>query len=268
MPLRTATEFANKLIRGLVAARRIVNILAIEPEVTDPADPLEEPAAGDLVDHQTGVTVPPGTFLALVSELPQESAAVADRLGRYAEGKVTLGGVRLADLPRDVVRRRILVSDSGSIMFSGVLSEELDLRGTGDGAALAAALHASSAEDVVDALPEGLAADVEERGRSFSGGQRQRLVLARALAADPDILVLVDPTSAVDAHTESTIAGRLHHHRSGRTTVVTTTSPLLLDRADQVAFLEDGVVVSEGTHRQLLATDPRYQRVVTRGEDE
>ena len=268
MPLRTATEFANKLIRGLVAARRIVNILAIEPEVTDPADPLAEPAAGDLVDHQTGVTVPPGTFLALVSELPQESAAVADRLGRYAEGKVTLGGVPLADLSRDVVRRRILVSDSGSIMFSGVLSEELDLRGTGDGAALAAALHASSAEDVVDALPEGLAADVEERGRSFSGGQRQRLVLARALAADPDILVLVDPTSAVDAHTESTIAGRLHHHRTGRTTVVTTTSPLLLDRADQVAFLEDGVVVSEGTHRQLLATDPRYQRVVTRGEDE
>ena len=108
---------------------------------------------------------------------------------------------------------------------------------------------------------------MEERGRSFSGGQRQRLVLARTLVADPEVLVLVEPTSAVDAHTEARIAERLRGHRAGRTTVVMTSSPLLLDRADKVVFIHQGRAVAAGTHRQLL-DDPRYRRVVTRGEED
>ncbi|MCB0896943.1 MAG: ATP-binding cassette domain-containing protein, partial [Nocardioidaceae bacterium] len=118
--------------------------------------------------------------------------------------------------------------------------------------------------DVLDALPDGLDTVVAERGRTFSGGQRQRLVLARALAAEPEVLVLVEPTSAVDAHTEARIAARLHGHRAGRTTVVTTSSPLVLDRADVVAFLRDGRVVATGTHAELLDREPEYRRVVTR----
>ncbi|MDQ3095088.1 MAG: ATP-binding cassette domain-containing protein, partial [Actinomycetota bacterium] len=109
--------------------------------------------------------------------------------------------------------------------------------------------------------------DVEERGRSLSGGQRQRIVLARALAAEPEILVLVEPTSAVDAHTEARIASRLRKHRAGRTTVVTTASPLMLDQADEVVLIQAGRVTAVGSHKDLLA-DPRYRRVVVRGEDE
>jgi ABC-type multidrug transport system fused ATPase/permease subunit len=119
---------------------------------------------------------------------------------------------------------------------------------------------------VLESLPDGMDAEVTERGRSFSGGQRQRLVLARALAADPEILVLVEPTSAVDAHTEARVADRLREHRAGRTTVVTTTSPLLLDRVDNVAFVEDGAVVAVGRHRDLLEQVPGYRAVVTREE--
>ena len=119
---------------------------------------------------------------------------------------------------------------------------------------------------MLEALPDGLETLVAERGRSFSGGQRQRLVLARALAADPEVLVLVEPTSAVDAHTEARVASRLREHRAGRTTVVTTTSPLLLDRVDHVAFLQDGRVVAFGTHRDLLDEVPAYRAVVTREE--
>ena len=129
-----------------------------------------------------------------------------------------------------------------------------------------AAVNAAAATDVLEALPDGLATEVEERGRSFSGGQRQRLVLARALVADPEILVLVEPTSAVDAHTEARIADLLVQARRDRATVVCTTSPLLLDRADTVALVVDGRVVAEGTHRDLLDTEPRYRAVVTRGE--
>ena len=89
-------------------------------------------------------------------------------------------------------------------------------------------------------------------------------MLARALASDPEVLVLVESTSAVDAHTEARIASRLREHRAGRTTVVTTVSPLLLDTVDEVAFLVDGRIVATGTHADLLSTDPAYRAVVVR----
>jgi ABC-type multidrug transport system fused ATPase/permease subunit len=164
------------------------------------------------------------------------------------------------------VRRRIVVGDTSAVLFAGLLREELDLRDRGE-AALRRALHAAAAEDVLDALPGGLDGRVTERGRSFSGGQRQRLVLTRALLADPEVLVLVEPTSAVDAHTEARIADRLVRARSGRTTVVTTSSPLVLDRADVVLFLDGGRVVAEGEHHQLLRDVPSYAAYVTRAEE-
>ena len=126
------------------------------------------------------------------------------------------------------------------------------------------AVRTADAEDIIDALPERLDATVTERGRSFSGGQRQRLVLARALVAGPEILVLVEPTSAVDAHTEARIASRLREHRAGRTTVVTSSSPLVLDAADVVLFIRDGQVAATGTHTELLEQVPEYRSLVTR----
>ena len=267
IPLRTGTELANKLIRGLVAARRVCRVLSVEPEVTDLEVPRRASTRGDLVDVRSGLRVRPGRLTAVVSELPDESAALADRLGRFAEGPVLLDGVPLSELERTAVRRAIAVSDANATLFSGRLRDELDVHGTASDADLEAALTTASADDVLEALDNGLDSEVEERGRSFSGGQRQRLVLTRALLADPDILVLVEPTSAVDAHTEARIAQRLHQHRAGRTTVVTTASPLMLEAADEVALLDGGTVVATGTHRDLL-DDPRYRRIVARGEDE
>jgi len=268
IPLRTATEFANKWIRAHVSARRVVRVLSLEPDVTDPEQAYPEPPHGaELVDVHSGLRVTRGLVTALVSDRPEETALVADRLGRYVDGEVRWGDVPLAGLPRHVVRRRIVVSDTESALFSGPLGEQVDIGGRGHDV-LTAALRTASAEDILDALPEGLDTLVTERGRSFSGGQRQRLVLARALAADPEVLVLVEPTSAVDAHTEARIADRLVAHRTGRTTVVTTTSPLLLDRVDRVALLRDGHVVAVGTHRELLRDVPEYRAVVTRELDE
>ena len=267
IPLRTALEFANKLIRAFVSARRVCHVLALQPEVSDPDQAYDEPAFGaELVDVGSGLRVPHGAMTAIVADPPEESAVVADRLGRYAPGEVRWGDVPLDGLPRDVVRRRIVVSDTASILFSGSLRDAVDIHGAGP-LAVAEAMRVASADDVLDALSDGMDAVVTERGRSFSGGQRQRLVLARALAADPEILVLVEPTSAVDAHTEARIAERLHEHRSGRTTVVTTSSPLMLDRADHVAFLRDGVVVAFGRHRDLMRDEPAYRSVVTREEE-
>ena len=135
------------------------------------------------------------------------------------------------------------------------------------------AIETASAFDVLDALidaspdtSEPMDARVTERGRSLSGGQRQRLALTRSLVTDPPILILDEPTSAVDAHTETRIAAGLRSSRQGRTTVVLTSSPLVLDQADQVVLVLDARVVAVGKHRELLANDPRYRAVVTREE--
>lgn len=109
-----------------------------------------------------------------------------------------------------------------------------------------------------------LDARITERGRSLSGGQRQRLALARSLFTDPEVLVLDEPTSAVDSHTEARIAEGVRELRAGRTTVVFTSSPLLLDRADRVVLVHEGEVVAVGVHRELVHKEPRYRAVVTR----
>ncbi|MDN3352656.1 ABC transporter ATP-binding protein [Actinomadura sp. DC4] len=259
-PMRTLTEAADKITKAHVAARRVIRILATEPELPDEGRLTE--AAGDLVDEASGLTVRPGRLTAVAAASPEDAQAIADRLGRFADGAVTWGGVPVRDLRLPAMREAVLVSDPGARLFSGRLREEL-----GEGGSLDEALHAACATDIVEELPEGLDAEVAEGGREFSGGQQQRLKLARALVADPQVLILVEPTSAVDAHTEARIAGRLAGFRRGRTTVVCTTSPLVLDWADEVAFVESGRVTAAGSHRDLLATAPRYAATVTREEE-
>ena len=271
IPLRTAAEAVDKVTRAFVGARRMLAVLAVERRIAEPKEPSAEPPPGvSLTDRRSGLVVEPGLLTGLVSSQPDEAAAIADRLGRFGDDDgVVLGDVRLADLPVDTVRRRIVVSEADPVIFSGALRSELDPwgRANGDDAVILEAVSVANAEDVLEALPEGLDTTVDERGRSFSGGQRQRLVLARALLSAAEVLVLVEPTSAVDAHTEARIARRLREDRAGLTTVVVTTSPLVLDQADRVVFVDGGRVVAEGTHRELLRGRPDYRDTVTRGED-
>jgi ABC-type multidrug transport system fused ATPase/permease subunit len=266
-PLRQLVEAVDKLVRGHVSARRVVRLLNLEPEPVDPAIPASRPAPlGDLVDPDSGLAIRGGRLTALAAAEAAEAVEVVERLGRYRDGSVTLGGVPLHDLERTTVRELILVADNDDSLFAGPLRDGLDVHDRAGDAAILDALATAGAQDVLAALPDGLDTPMAERGRDFSGGQRQRLRLARALLMDPPVLIMVEPTSAVDAHTEAGIAGRLAAARAGRTTVVVTTSPLLLDQADHVVYLEDGKVLAEGTHRQLLVDEPRYAATVTRGE--
>jgi len=268
MPLGTATEYATKIIRARVSAKRILRVFAHGSDYVATGEIVPMPPEGSVLrDIRSGLVVQPGRFIAIVSETPDDSSYLADRLGRIspegADEDVTLGGIPLPQLPIEQLRERIVVSDNGAQLFSGPLGAGLDLRGHGD-VKMQDAIEAASAYDILLALDEGIETVIDERGRSFSGGQRQRLVLVRALTLDPEILVLVEPASAVDAHTEARIAERLAEYRAGRTTVVTTSSPLLLDAVDEVAFLRDGTIHVVGHHRELLASNPTYRAVVTR----
>jgi ABC-type multidrug transport system fused ATPase/permease subunit len=305
MPLRTATEFADRATRAHIAARKIIRVLSTEPDTTDAKDvvdlsdaggahigsthvgsanakdtgarntqgsdkaaTVEPPHGAPLIDPASNVTINAGQLTAIVSARPEESRALADRLGRFGRTRteVHLDGVAIADLPLATVRRRIVVSEIDPRLFTGSLREELDPHGIHDDATILSALMVASGEDVMEALPSGLDSDVEERGRSFSGGQRQRLALTRALLTNAETLVLVEPTSAVDTHTEARIATRLAGARAGRTTVVMTASPLMLDQADAVILLADGVAAARGTHKELMATSTAYKNTVVRGE--
>jgi ABC-type multidrug transport system fused ATPase/permease subunit len=266
LPVSFFIETGYQVSRALVAARRVVRFLRLEPAAdVGTADAPAEPSA--LHDPESGVRVVPGRLTALAGARPADATAVVDRLGRYAPSAATWGGVRLDGIALPQVRARILVADHEADLFAATLRELLAgrrERGEGD---IARAVHAAVADDIVQGLPDGLDATVDAQGRNLSGGQRQRVRLVRALLADPEVLLALEPTSALDAHTEAAVADRLRAARSGRTTVVTTTSPLLLDRADTVYFLVGGKVAAVGGHRELLDEEPGYRALVARDAD-
>ncbi|MGW6894387.1 ABC transporter transmembrane domain-containing protein [Streptomyces chartreusis] len=265
-PVAFFIECGYQVSRGVVAARRVVRFLRLEPMAdTGTRDAPAEPAV--LHDPESGVRVLPGRLTALAGALPADAVAVVDRLGRYVPSAATWGGVALDEIALPQVRGRVLVADHESDLFAGPLHELVGGAWDPDDAAVAQAVRAAVADDVVRGLPDGLDTPIDAQGRNLSGGQRQRVRLVRALLADPEVLLAIEPTSALDAHTEARVAERLHAGRAGRTTVVTTTSPLVLDRADTVHYLVDGKVAATGTHTELLDGEPGYRALVARDEN-
>ncbi|MFJ1566292.1 ABC transporter transmembrane domain-containing protein [Streptomyces erythrochromogenes] len=303
-PLRHFEEIAMAYSFSRPSAQRAARVLSLTrtdaAERPEQSGPVEEPAAGgDLYDPRTGLLAPAGRFTAVVCGDPDLAGRLAERLGGHAmeeqdadrdgdgnqgqdgerEAKdgpsVLLGGVALDDLELGTARRLVLVQDKDPVLLSGTLRELFDVPASGavdPGAALAAAQCADVLDALLQSAPDGvddpMDARITERGRSLSGGQRQRLALARSLVTDPEVLVLDEPTSAVDSHTEARIADGIADLRAGRTTVVLASSPLLLDRAERVVLIVDGTVAAVGTHRELLHREPLYRAVVTRETEE
>lgn len=297
----------SRLLEVAPAAGSLVERLNLDPAAT-------HPVSGDLVDTGSGLRLKEGHMTALVCPDPQVSADLATRLGRFTDAgpTVTLAGRPLTTMPLEQVRASVVVSGATAQLFTGTLREALDVRGGPDpqpagledlvraeterttGAdvdqqvrpqereapgddRLIEAIGIADASDVLTSLSEGLAGMITEKGRSLSGGQRQRVALARALLTEAPTLVLIEPTSALDSHTEARVAAQVHRARAGRTTVVVTASPLVLEACDEVVLLDSsGTELLRSTHRELMAMArdghaqaADYRAVVSRamGED-
>ncbi|WP_202797025.1 ABC transporter transmembrane domain-containing protein [Kribbella flavida] len=268
VPVASFIESGGDIARGRVAAQRIIDLLNLQPERDNGHQTLDLPAGcGPLADPESGVVVRPGLFTALVSARPEDAIAVVERLGRFARTDATWAGVRVDGVPADQLRERLVVADNNAELFAGTVRAAVAGRHLPDDERVRSAVRIAVAEDVVDALPGGLDAPVTWGGSTMSGGQRQRLRLARAVYAAPDVLLAVEPTSAVDARTEAAVVERLRAARRDLTTVVTTTSPLVLDQADEVIFLADGRAAASGTHEELLRDNLAYRELVSRVQD-
>jgi ABC-type multidrug transport system fused ATPase/permease subunit len=236
VPVTTATEAAGALSSGMVSARKVCGLLNLRPKLAEPENPVPLPEGLlELQDSESGTTFAAGKLTVIDAGVDAE--ALAARLARFTEAaegeRVLVGGVEADKIALSELRQRVVYAHNQDLWYSGVLAQQLEpARPSGVG--ITAALFAADAEDIIDALPNGVEEVIGERGREVSGGQRQRLNLARALAIDADVLLLDEPTSAVDAHTEARITERVARLRRGKTTIVFSQSPLWTYVADEV----------------------------------
>ncbi|MDK1344014.1 ABC transporter ATP-binding protein [Streptomyces sp. 378] len=213
----------------------------------------------------------PGESMALVGATGSGKTtltALIPRLYELTSGRITLDGVDIRDLPRQALRAKVAVAFEEPTLFSATVGDNVlmgakDTAGTAD---LERALAVAQA-DFVYALPQGTDTRVGEQGLSLSGGQRQRLALARAVVGQPEFLVLDDPLSALDVHTEAAVEAALRQVLADTTALIVAHRPSTVLLADRVALLSGGRIAAVGTHHELLRTNAEYAHLMS-GEEE
>jgi ATP-binding cassette subfamily B protein len=285
-PLRVLGQRVTTLQKAVGASARIMEVLEAEPQLREPRHPLKltKPIRGDvrLENVQFGhegnrpvldgldLHVPAGQSLALVGATGSGKSTVAGLLARLYDpdrGAVRLDGHDVRQLRLAEVRRAVALVFEETFLFTDTVLENIRFgrpEARDEEVERAAAL-AGAAEFVAD-LPERYDTVLGERGFSLSGGQRQRIAIARAILANPAVLVLDDATSAVDATKEHEIRAALTTVMAGRTTLVIAHRPATIALADRVAMLEDGRIVEEGAHAELLQRSVRYRTLLALDE--
>ena len=275
--------------RASAAAQRVFEILDESPEITERPDAvtLTEPVGRVELDDVTfayttsssaaggstrviedfSLTVEPGETVAVVGRTGSGKSTIARLLPRFYDvdrGAVRIDGIDVRDLCLSDLRRAVTVVTDDPFLFATSVRDNVAFaRPDADEASVAVALVDAAAGRFVASMPSGTDTELGERGSTISGGQRQRLAIARALLADPAVLVLDDATSAIDSEVEERIHAALRERRTQRTTILIAHRLSTIALADRVVFISGGRVAATGSHRGLLATVPEYARVLT-----
>ena len=279
-PMRVIGQRVGTLQQAAAAARRVVEVLRASPAIGDRPDAKRAELRGHVrfddvrfayepgrpvLDGLT-LEIEPGTSLALVGGTGSGKSTVAALLARFYDvdtGRVTIDGTDVRELRLDDVRRAVATVFSETFLFTDSVSANIGYaRSDATAADVERATRLAGAHDFVRRLPDGYHTLLGERGYSLSGGQRQRLAIARAILADPAVLILDDATSAVDATKEHEIRAALGEAMRGRTTLVIAHRAATIALADRVAVLENGRIVEEATHAELLERSDRYRRLL------
>jgi ATP-binding cassette subfamily B protein len=282
-PLRMLGMLLGQMPRAAAAAGRLAGILATEPAIADPPQPVPLPAGsgsvrfeqvrfaygdGPLVLDGLDLEVRGGEAVALVGATASGKSTVVRLLPRFYDvdaGRVMLDGVDVRALSLAELRSAVGIVFEDTFLFSDTVRANIAFADPGapDDAVVRAARLAGAHEFIVN-LPDGYDTVIGEQGFSLSGGQRQRIAIARAVLADPRVLVLDDATSAVDPSKEHEIRAAMREVMRGRTTLIVAHRPATIALADRVVLVEDGRVVADGTHDELLVRSARYRQVLAR----
>jgi ATP-binding cassette subfamily B protein len=284
-PLRLTAFLVAQSSRASASAARVYEVLATAPEIVDrPGAVALPPGLGEVrfeavqfayadgrpVLRGLDLTVPGGTSVALVGATGSGKSTLARLIPRFYDvdgGRVTLDGTDVRDLRLDDLRRAVGIVFEDTFLFTDTVYANIALADPGAPAArVEAAAELAGAAEFIAQLPDGYGTVLGEQGYSLSGGQRQRVAIARAILADPRVLVLDDATSAVDPTKEHEIRDALRQVMDGRTTIVIAHRAATVALADRVVLLEDGVVLADGTHEELLAGSARYRVVLAQAD--
>ncbi|MBW8738597.1 MAG: ABC transporter ATP-binding protein [Streptomyces turgidiscabies] len=232
----------------------------------------DAPADSAPVLDRVDLHIRPGESMALVGTTGSGKTtltALVPRLHEVTSGRITLDGHDIATLPRQELRALVAVAFEEPTLFSASVGDNV-LMGAGDEAGEAELRHALSVAqaDFVHTLPQGTDTQVGEQGLSLSGGQRQRLALARAVVGKPRFLVLDDPLSALDVHTEAAVEAALRRVLADTTALIVAHRPSTVLLADRVALLSGGRITAVGTHHELLRTNAEYAWLMAGADEE
>lgn len=280
-PVKDLSKLSEQLSRALVSANRVAELLGIEPDIQDRRGAITaRHLHGDIafenvsfgydksrrVIHQVSFHILPGQKVALVGASGAGKSTIVSLLLRLYEseqGRIAIDGVDLAGYQRESLRQEIGIVLQDALLFGASVAENISY-GKPDATLgeIEEAAKLAHAHDFIVSLSEGYDTIIGERGSTLSGGQRQRLCLARAIIKRPSILVLDEPTSAVDAISASLIRDAVARAQQGKTTIVIAHQFLAMDQFDQILVLDHGSLVEQGTHAELLARKGHYADLV------